>query len=650
MAKYLEPTDRLIGQRMGDFEIEQRLGRGGMGVVYRARQVGLDRLVAVKVLDPSLSPASGERFRREALAASRLEHPNIAAVLAFGEHEEFSYYAMQFVDGWSLRQLLDGGIEGGPDLTDPKVVAHLFREAAAALAYTHEQGVIHRDVSPRNLLIDRREHRLHVIDFGLARIASLDAISRTGQASGTPLYMSPEQIRAERDQVDHRTDIYSLGVVLYEALAGVPPFQGASIEQILYRITHDHPRSITAAAPSVPRDLETIAMKALRREREDRYETALEMCEDLDRFLVGAAIHARPLRPWDRLGHQMKRPRTWKLVTPALILTALVSGFCVSKTTTETETRKATLNIGMPAGADRATVTIAKMDPVTEAVKRADVDRALPLAGLRLDAGLYRIVVHVAGLGSAEYDRMLEAQTSTTVTPTPFSLARNDGDMVRIPAGVYRVGGRLGPAPYNGATREVAAFRIDRTEVSCARYRRFLAANRDVRPPWGSGPYSSNWDKKPVFGVSFDDAQRFAEWEGKRLPTWTEWQVAARGPQSRLYPWGDEPGRISETAVVIRARGSKWLTETMEVDGQTGDVSAFGVRHMFGNVREWTSSVWVDWVGQRPQLTPTRRIIQGFGWSSDLAISTGLQDLTSATPAQRQWRGAGFRCATTDRP
>ncbi len=280
----------LDGVQLGDFQILETIGRGAMGVVYLARQARLGRNVAVKVLAQHLcsSPERQERFRREALAASRLRHPNIVTIIAFGEDKGLRYIAMEYVAGKSLLEVLRHDPQGS---IDPVAAARIILGIARALEHCHELGIIHRDIKPHNVLLDDRgEPRL--VDFGLAKDIDLDSISQAGSIAGTPHYMSPEQAQALGSEIDHRTDIYSAGAVLYELLTGHRPFEAANSPAVLYRITHEKPRSIAEFAPKVPKALTAICMKAMGRRPENRYPSARALAQDLERFLAGERVRA----------------------------------------------------------------------------------------------------------------------------------------------------------------------------------------------------------------------------------------------------------------------------------------------------------------------------------------------------------------------
>jgi serine/threonine protein kinase len=339
-------------QRLGDFEILRQIGRGGMGVVYEAIQVSLNRKVALKVLSSGLglTPKAVQRFRREAEAAARLHHTNIVAVHAIGEEEGTHFYAMELIDGPSLDQIIRQvrqtskgrpspeagshqrtGTPATPKLaaTAPYVpechsrpilsvsscgsdshyfdtVAQMIAEVADALQYAHCQGVIHRDIKPSNLLL-APSGRLSLNDFGLARVLEQPGMTLSGEFVGTPAYMSPEQITAGRIPLDHRTDIYSVGATLYELLTLQPPHQGVSREQVLAQIVQKEPKAPRRIQKNVPLDLETICLKCLEKDPDRRYQTAGQMAEDLRRYVNRFAISARRAGPLRRLMKWVRR-------------------------------------------------------------------------------------------------------------------------------------------------------------------------------------------------------------------------------------------------------------------------------------------------------------------------------------------------------
>lgn len=277
-------------QVLGDFRIVREVGRGGMGAVFEAEQMSLGRRVALKILRfGGVSDAQAiERFRREAETVAKLHHTNIVPIFAVGSERGVNYYAMQFIEGQSLSQVLTDR----PQSISPREVAEWGLQAAEALAHAHQRGVVHRDVKPSNLLLDP-DGRLWLTDFGLARRDDDVTLSMTGVLLGTPRYMSPEQATVSTHRVDHRSDLFSLGATLYELLTQRPAFSGNSPHEVIEQILHRDPAPIRPAHPDVPRDLETIVMKCLSKDPTGRYASAAELAHDLRAYLDGRPIRAR---------------------------------------------------------------------------------------------------------------------------------------------------------------------------------------------------------------------------------------------------------------------------------------------------------------------------------------------------------------------
>jgi tRNA A-37 threonylcarbamoyl transferase component Bud32 len=287
-TKEFQPGTRL--GYCGDYELLEEIARGGMGVVYKARQSSLKRIVAVKTIRAGglASEAELQRFRTEAQAAAQLQHPNIVAIHEIGEDQGRHYFSMDFVEGKNLTQIASGRPVAAQQ------AALWLKTIAGAVQYAHQRGVLHRDLKPQNIMVDSTG-RPRVTDFGLAKMLAGDStLTHTGAVMGSPSYMSPEQARGRNDLIGPASDVYSLGALLYELLTGRPPFRGKSPVETLSQVVNDEtcpPRSLNPAAPA---QLEIICLKCLEKEPIRRYPTARELELDLGRFLAGEPVRARP--------------------------------------------------------------------------------------------------------------------------------------------------------------------------------------------------------------------------------------------------------------------------------------------------------------------------------------------------------------------
>lgn len=307
--------------QIGHFELIERVGRGGFGVVYRALDTRLQRQVALKIPRRGCFGTEDEetRFLREARSAANLRHPNIVQVFEVGTESGSHYIAAEFIEGMNLADVLKG------QQLDFRKAAALLEKIAAALHHAHEHGVIHRDIKPANILIDANEQPF-LTDFGLARNDEpAITITQEGEVLGTPAYMSPEQAAAEHSKMDRRSDVYSLGVTLFRMLSGELPFRG-SRRMLLNKVMHDDPPSVRSLNETVPRDLETIALRAMEKAPEKRYQSALEFEQELHRWLAGDPILARPISTAERAWRWCKK----RPVISSLLATIAVLLFSIS--------------------------------------------------------------------------------------------------------------------------------------------------------------------------------------------------------------------------------------------------------------------------------------------------------------------------------
>jgi serine/threonine-protein kinase len=327
LAEGLAITSRSDQVAVPGYEIFGELGRGGMGVVYKARQLGLNRWVALKMV---LAGAHADerqlaRFNTEAEAVARLQHPNIVQVYDIGKHDDLPYFSLEYVGGGSL----DRKIHRQPQ--PPREAAHLIETLARAISCAHESGIIHRDLKPANVLLTETGIP-KITDFGLAKLLEGDSSgqTRTGTLMGTPSYMAPEQARGDIQNVGPLADVHALGAMLYELLTGRPPFLAASVTETILQVTRDEPVPPTRLRPRLPRDLETICLKCLEKEPPRRYASALELAEDLRRFLSDEPIRARAVSPLEHLVRWCRRnPRVAALTgaVAVLLVTVAVGSF-----------------------------------------------------------------------------------------------------------------------------------------------------------------------------------------------------------------------------------------------------------------------------------------------------------------------------------
>jgi tRNA A-37 threonylcarbamoyl transferase component Bud32 len=281
------PPD-LTGRTLGDFQVLRKIGQGGMGQVYLARQVSLKRQVALKILrdDHTANPVALKRFQAEAEAVARISHPNIVQVHAVGEHDGLRYMALEYVDGRNLRDYLER--KGAPELA---VAVAVLKQVAAALLRAAELGLVHRDVKPENILLTRKVE-VKVTDFGLSRYFATDgeplSLTQSGMTLGTPLYMSPEQVQGQA--VDHRSDLYSFGVTAYHLLAGFPPFKGSTAFEVAAKHVQQDPEPLGTFRPDLPADLLALVHRLMAKNPADRYQTAKDVIRDLGRIQKGLAV------------------------------------------------------------------------------------------------------------------------------------------------------------------------------------------------------------------------------------------------------------------------------------------------------------------------------------------------------------------------
>src|SRR5437660_1821825 len=316
----------LLGE-LGDYELLDEVGRGGQGVVFRARQKSLNRTVALKVISLGqwASKAHLKRFRLEAEAAARLEHPGIVPIHEVGERDGSCYFSMQFVEGGQLDEV------GRRTPFSIRQATELIAKVARTVHYAHQHGILHRDIKPGNILLDGKGEP-HLTDFGLARLVETEStMTRTLDVLGTPSYMAPEQATGNNAAVSSVTDVYGLGAVLYQLLTGQPPFAGGATYETIKLLLDTEPRQPRLLNPKIDRDLSTICLKCLEKDQKRRYSSALALAEDLQRWVRHEPIQARHTGVFARGAKWVRRNPTSALLAASLIAMVAAAGWIVWK-------------------------------------------------------------------------------------------------------------------------------------------------------------------------------------------------------------------------------------------------------------------------------------------------------------------------------
>ena len=598
----VDTADALVGRVLdGKYAVEEHLGRGGMGSVYRARHLLIGDEVAIKVLRPEMAQNEDavERLRREARAARHLRNAHTINVTDFSATEDgLVYLVMEFVRGRSLRDLLRA--EGR---LDPLRAARIAVQVADGLDHAHQHGIVHRDLKPDNVMIaegpDGTEI-VRVLDFGIAKLTEAETKLRTltneDTILGTPCYLSPEQCSG--GAVGPWTDVYSLGVMLFETTTGDVPFDGRTALEVARQHLMADPPSAKRRNPALDAEVDAVFARALAKEPEDRYPSAGAFAA-----AFAAAVGAG-------------------------------AGAALAPTAAAPRERGAG---GRPTRAvPRETVPDAPARDTAPEAKR-------PRAAWRLPVAVVLVVGAVAGLGWAVF-----GGRSPAPARDPFA------GMVLVTAGPFTMG--------SDTTRpdcqdehpvhvvDLPAYYIDRTEVTNAEYRAFCDATGRAYPsnPGWDADYFLSRPTHPVINVSWKDAGDFAKWAGKRLPTEAEWEKAARGTDARAYPWGAAfvPGA---TTVAGSADGFEY---TAPVGSFPAGASPYGCLDMAGNVFEWTADWYQPYPGSdgswdtKGDTGFKKRVVRGGSFTAEPDAVARTSERYCEPPDYRTVN-LGFRCAKT---
>jgi WD40 repeat protein len=506
--------------RLGRFELWEQVGRGGFATMYRAWDPELGREVAVKVLRADSLAEAGARLRREASSAARLRHPAIVPLHEVGQDGDAAYLVYEFIRGPSLARLMRSTRPA------PELAAQWVARLADALDYAHTCGVVHRDVKPANVLLDP-DGRPLLTDFGLALQAEAATLTQPGDVLGTPAYMSPEQAAGRGHEVDARTDVYSLGVVLYELLCGQPPFAGSAVS-VLHHILHTEPPAPRQRRPGLPADLETVCLKAMAKEPGRRYPTARRLADDLRRYLERRPIHARRTGPLSRLALACRR-------RPAVAITVTVAA-AVSL---------ATAGLGVWGIVRERDLYRAEREQAVSHLYQSLVGEARALRLARAN-----------GFRDEAWRRLAQALSLETPVRDPVALRQEAvaamGDFVGLPPTTwYRPQGQLWvvAAAFEPASGQVAVGLTDGT----IRLRAFPdGTETECLLGHAAGVYALAFAPDGALLVSADDGGAVKVW---RRPPGASWQCTLTLP----IPPADPPNRVNAASLALTPDGRRLL-------------------------------------------------------------------------------------------
>ena len=678
-----EPTRLVVqltkGTSVGHYRIVEKIGAGGMGEVYLAEDTELNRKVALKFLSPHLCQDADcrTRFKREAQAAAKLNHPNIVTIYEVSEFNGRPFFAMEHVAGESLRELIKA-----KELPIERVI-DLAVQLCDGLNRAHEFGIIHRDIKPANILVTTDGHP-KIADFGLASIQGLEHLTKSGSTLGTVAYMSPEQARG--GEVDARTDLWSLGVVIYEMVTGTLPFRSEHEQTLIYSILHDEPRPLEITKFAILLDLQPIINRLLKKDSQSRYSSASDILKDLQSY-------KQSLRPPEsghlNLRSLLRRARKPQVAVPAVIIILALCFLAVwffnrqAKIHWTKEELLPKINQLIEAGFENyaeayklaaeaekylphdpklseffskiAVNSSIKTEPSGAKVYLKDYNApesewkylgVSPIEKIRLPIGYFRWKMEKEG-----YETVSAVSTTFEFFETDFKSVK-----LYVPKNIMRVLDKKGNIP-SGMVRvkgegDIGDFFIDKYEVTNKQFKEFIdkggyqkkeywkqkfikdgkeltwgeavkefvdETGRPGPATWQAGDYPKEQDDYPVSGVSWYEAAAYAEFVGKSLPTVRHWRIASRGNDPHLSIF------FSDLALMSNFKG-----EAPAPVGSYPSMTSYGAYDMAGNVREWC---WNE--------TQKGKIIRGGAWND---VTYMFTNLSQAPPFDRSPKN-GFRCA-----
>jgi serine/threonine protein kinase len=694
------PDFTVLPQRIDRYIIRSEVGAGGFGRVFKAFDPIIKREVAVKVPKPGIawSAESEETFLDEARKAAQLCHRNVVAVYDAGKCPVYGVYiVMEFVDGETVAQHLNR------QAVDIPTVVRMISQISSAMHHAHQLGLIHRDLKPSNILLDKSGNA-HVADFGLALPEERQSAER-GIISGTLPYMSPEQVRGESHMLDGRSDLWSLGVILYQCLTGRKPFAGKSAEILREEICHREPRPLRQIDDRIPRRLEEICLKCLSKDVSGRYPTGKDLEEDLLLWISQpdsgreqiSGNSGQVVSGPDLVASIRREGQRWSLVATIAALAVSVSavivwsffasppGSVVSDPVSASDggsfaglkfsdqavgasvsATKEVLVVTRPANARIVVYPVGDPYGFLDGARRVEADNRSPTR-LKLLPGVYLVVAVLDdGRFHEVYRHVPERPHSLASSPSAhiFWTTRVDGAIewptIEIPradvaddmgqfdgADVFRVGDSSSTMTPEHS-RFVAPFRLDTHEVD---WQTYLANNNNQKPP-SQHHLEADMSQSdlPVTGIWYHDAVAYAEQMGKRLPSEAEYEFAATRGGRQKFPWGDDPGLMKEW--ILTPAG------TPDFDRVDAGKAVWG---LYSNAAEWTcswASAYPPQLDYEPGLLPRAEgawIVRGAPFS----VFSGNPDSEKLAGGPRQriaihekaiYPLIGFRCARSLRP
>lgn len=630
----------MLGRIIGNYEVISPFGEGGMGELYLGRHTRLAREVIIKTIrTEDFSPRQVEHLRdrleREAFVQSQLDHPNIVRVYDFIASGDTTCIVMEYVPGRDLRKMITR--ETGP-IADYRATK-LFKQVLAAIDYAHNfiyldktgtrhQGIIHRDLKPANILVTP-DDVVKVTDFGIVKVRGVKGGTQMGFNPGTPEYMSPEQARGR--ELDHRSDIYSLGVVVYEMLTGHVPFEGDGSGTSDYEIRRGHIEMpvppMSQFYPGISPELEKVVLKALEKNPDDRFQTARQFFDLIEEYeQTGAAkITGRMLGARQTVVHEGRGTGRQSLADAPTVGIG---------DTVLTEPRR-------PSNAKRASgnnaINYASANSAgVDAYGRQNISRPVeePKSKLPLIFGIALMALLTIGISY-----WLLTRTPKIINPGAGSSGADVlAGLVAIPGGEFTMG-RDNGNDYEKPSHlvKVEPFLIDKFEVTNEQYAEFVRREKRQAPShWVNGNVVPGEATLPVVNVSWFDARDYCEWRGKRLPSEQEWEYAARGKENLLYPYGNEP----------KAQCSNSSEEGLEKPRAVGSypcgASRFGLLDMAGNVAEWTGTDYKPYPGSKAEPSEGK-VFRGGTFKTPRAKQTTTDRYYDGPTFAADY--VGFRCA-----